>query len=146
MLKSKKQFIVILLSLVMLATPLFASARGLVPCGGINEQPCTVIDIFYLFARVTNWLISLAGFYAVFQIISAGFWLITTMGNEESITKWKKGLSNAVIGFVVVMLAYMLVNTAVNALLLNNTSCKSKRVTMANPISYVTMDPNGCMK
>jgi hypothetical protein len=142
-LKQKKQLVLIISVIVVLTLPFFANAAGLVPCGGTGENPCTVRDAFYLIARVTNWLISLAGLYAVFQIVSAGFWMVTTMGNEESITKWRKGLSNAVIGFVLVMMAYVFVNTAVNLILANNVQCK--QVNMANPLTYITMDPNKCM-
>jgi xanthine/uracil permease len=85
----------------------------------------------------------MAGIYTVFQIVNAGFWMITTMGNEESITKWKKALSNSVVGFVVVMLAFLLMNTAVNYLLANKED--GKRVNFKDPLCYVYFDQNRCV-
>ena len=86
---SKKQIFILLLGLLVL-TPFVASAAGLVPCGGPTESPCTLKDIFVLAIRTTNTLIGIAAIYAVYTIISAGFWLIVSMGEEEKITKNKK--------------------------------------------------------
>lgn len=141
-LKQKKFLLSIILATVFLV-PAFqpVQARGLVPCGGYTasgqaEPPCTVEDIFRLFAIAINFLIGTAGVYAVFQILNAGFWLITTSGDEEKITQWKTGLSNAVVGFVLVMLAFIFVNTTVNFLL--SSKCK---VDLKNPLSYLTNCP-----
>src|SRR3989344_6831635 len=105
----KKQ-VIILSTFLLLLLPFGVAADGLVPCGGPTESPCTVKDIFVLVARVTNTLIGLAGIYAVYVIIGAGFWMTVTMGNEEAITKNKKALTQAVVGFVLAMMAYMMVN------------------------------------
>src|ERR1700722_9680791 len=75
-------------------------AAGLVPCGGYSTastNPCTFKDIFVLIAQVTNWLVAVAALYAVYEIINNGFWLVMSMGNEESITKRKSGLSSAIV-------------------------------------------------
>jgi hypothetical protein len=111
-------------------------AAGLVPCGGTGENPCTITDVFTLIARLTNWLIGMAGVYAVYQIISSSFWMIVTMGNEEAITKRKTALMNAVIGFIFVLFAYMLVNTAVNFLLLGS-KCK---LDLTDPLNYIIIN------
>jgi hypothetical protein len=79
----------------------------------------------------------------VFQIVNAGFWLITTMGNEESVTKWKKGLTNAVVGFVLVMLAYLFMNTAVNLLLAQGKG--DKTVNFSDPLCYISSGER-CLK
>ena len=134
----QKQKIILILSLILvLAVPFFASAHGLVPCGGSGEKPCNVQDIFSLIARVTNWLIFIAGIYAVYEIINNGFWMIVSLGSEEAITKRKAGLSNAVVGFVFVMLAYLLINQAVNQILLDGAPCNLK-VDIAHPLNYLT--------
>jgi len=127
--------------IMVFAVPLFVQAAGLVPCGGYDaagnpEPPCTIYHIFILIARVTNWLIGLAGVYAVFQIVIAGFWLVVSSGNEENVAKWKKGITNAVVGLVIVLGAYMFMNTAVNLLLAQNTP--GKTVDFKKPLCYLT--------
>jgi flagellar biosynthesis protein FlhB len=147
-LKQKKLLLTaILLSTVFFSVPLYSQARGLVPCGGYKadgtrEAPCNLCDVFSIIALATNWLLSAAGIYAVFQIVNAGFWLITTMGNEESITKWKSALTSAVVGFVLVMMAFLLVNTAVNYLLLGGTT--GSKVELNNPFKYLNPTSKFC--
>jgi len=133
----------ILLTTVFFSVPFYSHARGLVPCGGYKdaagtqrEDPCNVCDMFSIVAIVTNWLIAAAGVYAVFQIVNAGFWLVISMGNEENIKKWRGALSNAVIGFVLVMIAYILINTTVNYLLLAG-NAKTLLVDLQNPFVYL---------
>jgi len=159
-----KQKILLSLCLLLLvfgcaSIPHLAEARGLVPCGGYaddqgtREQPCQVKDVFVMIAVVTNWLIGASALYAVYQIINHGFYLIVSMGNEEKITQHKEGISNSVIGFVVVLLAFMFINTVVNVLLTRSIvttpgspqydeSCK---LDLRNPLTYLTItDPSKC--
>lgn len=130
-----KIFKTILIS-VLLLLPALAAARGLVPCGNEGESPCTIVDIFTLIARVTNWLLMMAGIYAVYQLIFAGFNSVISMGNEEKITANRKMINNAVVGFVFTMMAFMVVNTAVNLLL--RSKCK---INLSNPLKYLTDGP-----
>ena len=147
----KKQ-IFILLSALILFAPTAVQARGLVPCGGYEadgvtlERPCGVTDVFVLIARVTNFLIAMAGVFAVYELVGAGFWLIVSTGNEEAITKRKSQATSAVVGFVLVLMAYMFVNTVVNfflsrSLVTTNQACK---LDLTNPLTYLTIDPKKC--
>jgi len=79
----------------------------------------------------------LAGVYAVFQIIRAGLFMVISQGNEESIKKYRGLLANAIIGFVIVMLAFVMVNTVVNFLIFSK--CK---VDLTNPTSYISPNQN----
>ena len=155
---SFKKQILILSILVLFLVPFGVSAAGLVPCGGpAPESPCTVKDIFVMIAMVTNTLIGLAGVYAVFEIVNGGFWLITTMGNEEAIAKNRKRITQAVVGFVMAMFAYIFVNTAVNYLLLEAVGQKIKladgtevecTLDLSDPLNYLYIhsDPSAHAK
>lgn len=137
LLQMKPKISLLIISAAIFTMPFFASAAGLVPCGGPTESPCTVKDIFVLIARVTNTLIGLAGIYAVFEVISGAFWLISTMGDEEAITKNRKRINQAVVGFVMVMFAYMFVNTVVNYLLLEAAKNKNCKLDLSDPLNYL---------
>ncbi len=143
---------ILILSLVVFLMPFFADARGLVPCGGVDEKPCTVKDVFVLVARVTNKLIAIAGIYAVYVIIGAGWWMINTMGDEERLTGYKKQLTQAIVGFVLVLMAYMLMNTIVNYILIGGAG---KKITLedgktvvectldfTDPLNYLAIHSN----
>ncbi len=134
----KQKISLFFIAAILTFTPFFVSAAGLVPCGGTTEKPCTVLDAFYGVARVTNWLIMVAGIFAVYQIVNNGFWLVVTMGDEEKITAHKKALTNVFVGFFLTVAAYMFVNTAVNGLLMSK--CK---INFSSPWTYITMTNPG---
>lgn len=136
MLKSKTKLISLLLASFLVLVPLTVSASGLVPCGGYGsqEKPCTVVDVFVLFARVTNWLLSLVGVFAVFKLIEASFNMITTMGNEEAIKTNRSTMTNAIVGFVFALLAFLFMNTVTNLLL--RSKCP---VDLTKPLTYLTI-------
>lgn len=124
----------------MLILPFAVSARGLVPCGGAGEKPCTVQDTFYLIATVTNWLLMVVGIFAVYSIAIRSFFLVISDGDEEKITTQRKAIMNAVIGFCLALFAYLLVNTAANYLL--QSKCL---INLRDPLTYLrTMDPSQC--
>ena len=153
----KKQIFILIFASLTLFAPFSLQARGLVPCGGYKddagtqrEDPCDLRYVFILIATVTNWLISTAGIYAVYQIVSGGFWLIITMGEEENITKHKKTITNAVVGFVLVMMAFILVNTTLNGILLGlaDTSEANKdpiRIDFTQPLCYLNPGAKDCI-
>lgn len=137
----KQKIILILVVLGLLVFPLVqVHAAGLVPCGGDGESPCTVTDFFVAVARVTNFLIAMAGVFAVFQIIGAGFWMVVSQGNEETITAKKSQITTAVVGFVFVLMAYIFVNTAMNLILMSK--CK---IDLKDPLNYLRIyDTSQC--
>ncbi len=65
---------------------------------------------------VINYLLILAGLIAVVTLIVGGFWYITAAGNEELAEKGRKTLMSSVMGLVIVILAYAIVNIIVSTL------------------------------
>ena len=61
-------------------------------------------------------LLPIAGLVAVLFIIIGGFQYITSRGNEEQAETGKKTLTNAIIGLVIVICAYVIVVVVINAL------------------------------
>lgn len=104
-------------------------SEGLVPCGRdsaltsagyAGSKPadtCTVRDIFKLIAGVTNYLVILSGFFAVFQIVRSAFSMVLSQGNAEAIAGAKKHLVNSIIGLVLALMAFLLINTVLNGIL-----------------------------
>lgn len=109
--------------------PSFALAQGLVPCGngeysydasvqgatppansGPTDQLCKVSDLFRVVVIVTNFLIGFAGLVAVVMIVKAGLSMVTSAGNPTAYGAAKKSMFNAVIGFALTFLAFLLVN------------------------------------
>ncbi len=62
-------------------------------------------------------LLYIAGGVSVLFIIIGGFQYILSAGNAESATKGKKTVVNAIIGLVLIILSYIIINVIVNTIL-----------------------------
>src|SRR5262245_16061209 len=70
--------------------------------------------------RIINIGLGLAGLVAVLFLIIGGFRYITSAGNEETAENAKKIITNAIIGVVVIILAFVIVRVISNALITNS--------------------------
>ena len=77
------------------------------PSTGLN---CQNTDINGLIRTVINWLLGIAFGVAVLFLIIGGFWYITAAGNEETAEKGKGTVINAIIGIVIIILSYVIIN------------------------------------
>jgi len=75
-----------------------------------------ITDLADVIMVVINWALGIAGAFAVFAIIYSGLMYITASGdiaksgsNPEKVTKAKKNLVWAIIGVVVILLSYIIV-------------------------------------
>ncbi len=73
--------------------------------------PNTIND---LIIRIINIMLSIAAIIAVLFIIIGGFRYITSSGNEEQAEKGRGTLINAIIGLVIIILAYVIVGIVNN--------------------------------
>lgn len=62
-----------------------------------------------LITKIIQWLLSLAGSLAVLILVYGGYRYMTSAGNSEAITSAKKIMQWALVGLVVVLLAYTIV-------------------------------------
>ena len=85
-----------------LATPLSIEDIGGTLGLGTADLKATVINIL-------QWVLGILALVAVIMIIMGGVWWMTAGGNEEKIEKAKKIISAAVIGLIIVMLAWAIV-------------------------------------
>ncbi len=70
-------------------------------------------SITYIVADVAVVLLQISGILAVFFIILSGFNYIKAFGQEEEIQKAKKGMTWAIIGLIVVILSYAIVQNVI---------------------------------
>ena len=92
-------------------TPLVqAQQAGLVQCGNTGQVDCKIGDLVLVVLRLINLLFFLASFVAMIFIVWAAWSMITAGGNEEKITKAKTVFSEAIVGFFLVMVAFVLVD------------------------------------
>lgn len=78
--------------------------------GGINSAT----SVTQLIGQIIKLLLTIGGAIAVLFVIIGGYWYITSAGNEEQAEKGKNTLVNAIIGVVLITLAYVIINVIVN--------------------------------
>ncbi len=86
-----------------------SSARG-------QDQPTDIFSDGGVFAQFTNILLYLIGAISVIMIIFGGFRYITSGGKSENITAAKNTIMYAVIGIIIALLSYAIVNFVITAL------------------------------
>lgn len=64
---------------------------------------------------IINFFLTFLGLLAVIMVIYGGFLYVSSAGNEENVNKAKKILLYAVIGIVVIIVSFALVNTLLGA-------------------------------
>ncbi len=86
--------------------------RDLFGIGGLSQEP----DLPHLIYDVIKLMLLFAGAIAVLFIIIGGYYYITASGNEEQSEKGKKTLINAIIGIVIIILAYTIITVIENTI------------------------------
>lgn len=101
-------------SLLLIASPVFVSADLVTPTminGAANSTNASGI-----LATVTNWVLGIVGAVAILFIIYGGFRYITAQGNSQQMDTAKNILIKAIIGLVIVVVAYVIVQVVIAAL------------------------------
>lgn len=125
----KKIFLVLFSALLLFAGHIqFAYAQPKDPCADLNErfsnaeatdlankftQYCSEGEVY---KKVTTVLYSLIGIFAVIALIYGGYVYMTARGNQAQVTKGRTIITWTLIGFIVVLLAVVLVNVITRAI------------------------------
>lgn len=110
----------LILSLILffLATPTMAAdTKKLIPCNGPDCSACHVVQLGNNLIVLLVQLLSLA---AIIMIVIAGFRLVMSGGNSEAWESAKKNFTNIIIGIILVMSAWLIVDTIMKALVVGN--------------------------
>ncbi len=119
-----------------------SGASGFVICGNTVDTPCNITHLFRTLIIIINYLISMAGLIAVLFIIINGVRMVASQGtlpakesDQSELTKAKKGLTGAVIGLVLVAVAFVLVNSLLAGSL--NIGIRNGALILSNPKEYI---------
>jgi len=108
---------IIFFLLILLSTPILTNAAnttstaGLVPCGGPGEKACTVCDLLVLAQNVLEFALKMAFLIIIGFIVYGGFRWIFSLGKEENLKAGQQIITNAIIGLVIILTAWIIVNT-----------------------------------
>lgn len=110
----QKSFLVFALVALGVLSASGAMAQLTVPNAANGTSTAT--DANELLIVVTNWVLGIVGAVAVLFIIYGGFRYITAQGNSQQMDTAKNIIIKAIIGLVIVVVAYVIVNVVVTAL------------------------------
>lgn len=84
----------------------------LTPAGGSTGTGTTVLtDIG---STIIEWILVIAGVLAIIYLIYSGILYITAAGNPDAAKKGQQGVINAIIGIVIIVLAYFIATGVAN--------------------------------
>jgi len=116
----KKTFIIALGFFLLIAPMALMQAQelNLIVCNpAVAGQDCTFAHLVQLGQNVINALIIFSTFLAVAAFSYAGFLLLTSGGNESAMTKAKDIFYKVLIGYVWILVAWLLIYTITEVLL-----------------------------
>lgn len=110
------------------AAPLPVDAKGLVPCGQTSDDgatsiredaPCTLCHLVVGGKGIIDYGLGLMTYAAIAVIVAMAILYIVSTGNQGLMETAKKGIFAALIGFGVMLGAWLLVNTMLRLLSVN---------------------------
>ena len=113
----KKQLIAGALLLAVLAVPTIAFAQINLNYISPTTFNLKSADLQSTVIKIVQWVLTLLGLIAVIMILYGGFVWLTAGGNEDKVSTAKRVISAAVIGLIIVLLAWAIVTFVVKAAL-----------------------------
>lgn len=105
----------IVVALLLLPTVTFgADPGGIVTCTGPDCNLCTLVEMIN---AIVAWLFGFLTLAAVAILVFAGFKLVLSAGDTGAMSDAKKMITNVVIGFVIVLAAWLIVDTVMKGLM-----------------------------
>ena len=97
-----------LMTVSALALPFLAAAVSFEDISG--TVGLGTADLKSTVINITNGVLGLLGIIAVIMVLIGGFQWMTAAGNQEKVEKAKKVISAAIVGLIIILLAWAIVN------------------------------------
>jgi len=108
----KKVFTILLVAIIVTALFPSVSQAALVPCGKSEEAMCTLCDFIVGIKGLVDYGFKIMVVVALAMLIISGVVYVISAGNEGMMTTAKSLLKNVLIGFSIILGAWLIINTA----------------------------------
>ncbi len=119
------KYVIRMFMMMLVSVPLYVFAAtpstGLIPCGNVGQPDCDFKMLLQLGNNLIKFCIILGTSVFTIMFMYAGFEYLTAMGDTGKISKAHTYFWNAIIGFVIMLSAWLLV-TFILKMLLNSTT------------------------
>lgn len=106
-----KSFYPIFFTSLFLLTTSVTYAAGLVPCGGPNEAMCRACDFVAMGQNIMKWFVLVSASIVALMFAFGGMKMVMSAGNTGAVSEGKEMMTNSVIGFLILLAAWLIVNT-----------------------------------
>lgn len=110
-----------LMSLTLVAFSMFGEVVGAQGMISPGDNPSAVAtgtggegSFRQIILNIVNFILYFLGLIAVIMVIYGGITYVTSAGNQESVEKAKKIIMYAIIGIIIVLISFALVNTIIS--------------------------------
>ncbi|MBI4281375.1 hypothetical protein HY625_00980 [Candidatus Uhrbacteria bacterium] len=101
----------------------------------LDNGNCTFCDVLKVFATIMQWILSTVAGLSLFFVIYGGFDLLTSGGNSEKVDAGKKKIGGSIIGLIIVLGSYLVINAIIFMFTENKTNIPN-----FNPTTWSTFD------
>jgi hypothetical protein len=118
----KLRIFTIILPLIIasiISSPVFATVQEGVDSARGSQQPLTLFGNAGVFSEITNVLLFVIGAVAVIMIVIGGLRYVISGGNAQQVQAAKNTILYALVGVVIAILAYAVVNFVSNTFVTN---------------------------
>ena len=116
------RYLALLVLAISVPTLIFAQSQGIVPCDGTD---CTTGSVVTLANNILRFLIGISVLLATIMIAWGGFKMVTSAGNSGEVSKGREMMTNAIIGIIITLAAWLLIDTVMKLVLKDPDSWKS---------------------
>ena len=112
--------IIVIVMIMVAATPVSAKNiwDGTGPKGGptcnIGETGCNLCAALKVTQNIINFLTTIAIGLAALMVVFGAIRLMTAGGSEEKVSSGKKAITSALVGLLIALAAYAIINTILN--------------------------------
>lgn len=98
--------------------PLIVFSAGIVPCGGANQDSCTICHLFVGVREIINFLVFDIAFpLAALGLIYGGFLMVTAGGSQAQLKEGKSAIFAVLWGLAVTLSAWIIIDTIMRTFL-----------------------------
>ena len=123
--------VLLLSTLIFLtSTAIVSAAGGVVPCNGPDCRAC---DIITLGQNLLTWFIGIMAAITALMFAWGGMEMVMSAGNASMVSSGREKMSNAIIGLIIILASWLIVNTFILVISGGNLSNWGQIQCVANP-------------